>query len=226
MKEKKTVKKPSLPVYLLGITWVLYAVFFPLYRFYHYIIAALLSLAVYFVVSLMLPDETVTTVVFDPAVDDKEAAAKIVAEAKENLEALHKSREGVLDSHIAASITRMEEITLQIFDNVAKSPEKLPRVRRFVTYYLPTTLKLLESYKELDSQHYKGPNIRLSMSRIEGMLDDVVKAFERQLDALFRDEALDITADIAVLDSMLAKEGLTGDGIMGSLKSDRKDGQK
>jgi len=220
MKEQKTVKKPALPVYLIGICWLVYSLLFPLYRFYHYILAGLLSLAVYFISSLMLPDETVTTVVFDPALDRNEGASKILNEARSNLAALKKANGAIKDNRVSSKIDRMEEITLEIFDNVAKAPEKLPRIRRFITYYLPTTLKLLDSYANLDSQTYKGKNIQLSMSRIEGMLDDIVKAFERQLDALFRDEALDITADIAVLDSMLAREGLSGDTILRSRDSE------
>lgn len=221
MKEQNTVKKPALPVYLLGICWLVYALFFPLYRFYHYIFAAAFSFAVYLISSLILPDQTVTTIAFDPALDEKEGAVKIINEAKANLAALKKANDAITDNYMSSKIDRTEEITLQIFDNVAKNPEKLPRVRRFITYYLPTTLKLLGTYEQLDRQSYKGTNIKLSMSRIEGMLDDIVKAFERQLDALFRDEALDITADIAVLDSMLAKEGLSGDIITESGHSGR-----
>ena len=78
-----------------------------------------------------------------------------------------------------------------------------------MSYYLPTTLKILRAYGQLESQEISGENITSAMERIEGMMDKVVEGFEKQLDQLFQGDAMDITADVEVLERMLAKDGLS-----------------
>ena len=77
-------------------------------------------------------------------------------------------------------------------------------------YYLPTTMKLLEAYEELDTQPVQGENILSSKREIEKTLDTLNQAFERLLDDMFQDTAWDVSSDISVLNSMLAQEGLKG----------------
>ncbi|MCD8331670.1 MAG: 5-bromo-4-chloroindolyl phosphate hydrolysis family protein [Oscillospiraceae bacterium] len=89
-------------------------------------------------------------------------------------------------------------------------PEKLPQIRRFMTYYLPTTLKLLNAYDRMDDVGVAGENISSTKAKVEQMLGTIVQAFDKQLDALFGAEALDISTDIKVMEQMLAREGLGG----------------
>jgi len=81
-------------------------------------------------------------------------------------------------------------------------------VRKFMNYYLPTTLKLLKSYSLMEQQSYQGENIQASRKRIEDVLDTLVRGFEQQQDRLFRTEAIDVEADISVLETMMASDGL------------------
>lgn len=81
-----------------------------------------------------------------------------------------------------------------------------------MSYYLPTTLKILRAYGQLEDQEISGENIAAAMERIEGMMDKVVDGFEKQLDLLFQGDAMDITADVEVLERMLAKDGLVRPG--------------
>ena len=80
-----------------------------------------------------------------------------------------------------------------------------------MSYYLPTTLKLLNTYAELAEQSVRGQNITATMTKIESMMDTIVVAFEKQLDSLFGAEALDISTDITVMENMLHREGLTSE---------------
>ena len=80
-------------------------------------------------------------------------------------------------------------------------------------YYLPTTVKLLEAYEDLDGQPVQGANIISSKQEIEKTLDTLNVAFEKLLDSLFQDTAWDVSSDISVLHTMLAQEGLTEDGL-------------
>ena len=93
---------------------------------------------------------------------------------------------------------------------MAQHPEKRSQIRKFLNYYLPTTLKLLNAYDRMGAAGVEGANIDGTMGRIDAMMDKVVEAFDKQLDALFADEALDISTDITVLEQMLAQEGLGG----------------
>ena len=105
----------------------------------------------------------------------------------------------------------MELLIDKIFDRVERNPESVGDIRRLMDYYLPTTVKLLEAYQELDKQPVQGENILSSKSEIEGTLDTLNTAFEKLLDDLFQDTAWDVSSDISVLRTMLAQEGLAKD---------------
>lgn len=90
-------------------------------------------------------------------------------------------------------------------------PEKLSQIRKFTNYYLPTTLKLLNAYDRMDDTGISGSNIDTAMGKIGSALESIVTAFDRQLDALFADEALDISTDITVMEDLLRQEGLLGE---------------
>lgn len=111
---------------------------------------------------------------------------------------------------MSAKIDRIEEITGKILAYQEKYPQREGQLRSFLNYYLPTTLKILRSYAQLDAQGVEGENISAAKTRIEGMMDQVVAGFEAQLDKLFQGEAMDITTDVEVLENMLRSDGLSG----------------
>ncbi len=111
---------------------------------------------------------------------------------------------------VSAKISRMELLTRRIFERVEQNPEVVSDIRRMMEYYLPTAVKLLEAYEELDGQPIQGENILSSKKEIEDTLDTLNTAFEKLLDDMFQDTAWDVASDISVLRTMLAQEGLTG----------------
>lgn len=117
------------------------------------------------------------------------------------------------DPVISAKIDRIEEITHKILQYQKTHPQRSDQLRTFLNYYLPTTLKILRSYARLDAQGVEGENITAAKERIEGMMDQVVEGFEKQLDKLFSSDAMDIAADVQVLENMLKKDGLSGDDM-------------
>ena len=114
----------------------------------------------------------------------------------------------IQDPDVSRRIDRIGELTASIFRVVNEKPEHADEVRKFMNYYLPTTLKLLKSYSLLEKQSYQGGNIRASREKIEEVLDTLVRAFEQLLDRLFRTEAMDVETDITVLETMMASDGL------------------
>lgn len=117
--------------------------------------------------------------------------------------------DAIPDPVMSAKIDRIGEITGKILDYQRRNPGKDSQLRSFLNYYLPTTLKILRAYAQLDAQGVEGENISAAKGRIEGMMDKVVEGFENQLDKLFRDSAMDISSDVAVLEQMLEKDGLS-----------------
>ena len=213
--------------------WLLWALFVPLYQLTHFVIAGLLSVGVFLVGKLIWPDKKWTI----PEEGKKEEKApktepkKPETTGNPEVDALLKEREravsemkrlndAILDPTISAQIDRMEELTKKIIDHVAQNPAKLPQIRRFMNYYLPTTLKLLNAYDRMDAAGVSGTNIDGTKGRIESMLDTICIAYEKQLDALFGEEALDISTDITVMEQMLAREGLGGLNIKDEKKDD------
>ncbi len=126
---------------------------------------------------------------------------------------MRRLNDSIKDETISRQIDRLEEVSGKIFDCVKADPKKLPQIRKFMNYYLPTTLKLLNAYDRMSSQGVEGQNISGTMERVESMMSTIVTAFERQLDSLFGDQALDISTDITVLENMMAREGLSDDPI-------------
>lgn len=121
--------------------------------------------------------------------------------------------DSIADEGISADIVRLEQVSQKIFDEVKRDEKKLPQIRKFMDYYLPTTLKLLNSYDRMSAAGVSGENIDTTLAKVEGMMRTIVAAFEKQLDSLYGAEALDISTDITVLENMMAREGLTGGGL-------------
>ena len=131
------------------------------------------------------------------------------------LNELYQLNEQIEDEAVSARIDRIGTLTAGIFRAVIDNPEREQDVRKFMNYYLPTTLKLLKSYDMLEEQSYQGENILASRRKIESVLDTLIAAFGKQLDRLFQNDALDIATDIDVLETMMAGDGLSSKGQMG-----------
>ena len=111
---------------------------------------------------------------------------------------------------ISAKIDRMEAIVRKIFERAEAHPEVIPDLKKLMDYYLPMTVKLLNAYADMDKQPVQGETIRKSKQEIDATLDTLNAAFEKLLDDLFQDAAMDVSSDISVLNTLLAQEGLTG----------------
>lgn len=113
------------------------------------------------------------------------------------------------DFKVSARIKQIEVLAEKIFDYVEVHPDDLRQTRQMLSYYLPTTVKLLERYVELQKQGLRVGNIDESMTKVEELLDKLAVAFQKQLDDMFADDLVDITADIKVMEQMIESEGLT-----------------
>ena len=216
----ETSKRKSVaPFYAVAVLWIVSGLLLPLYTMGHYILLAVVSAVVFFAVNAVCASGGV---VGEAEAAPKKAEEKPKEETTGNPELDKMLKDGKLaiaemkrlddniaDESISADIVRLEQVSGKIFDEVKRDPAKLPKIRRFMDYYLPTTLKLLNSYDRMSGAGVSGENIDGTLAKVEGMMRTIVAAFEKQLDSLYGTEALDISTDITVLETMMAREGLT-----------------
>ena len=129
------------------------------------------------------------------------------------LQQIRQLRDNIEDLTMRQKVDRIGEITARILDYQKAHPDCAEELRSFLDYYLPTTLKILRSYEQMEEQRITGENIRTTKAKVEGMMDQVVEGFETRLDKLFHAEAVDITSDVQVLEQMLRQDGLTGEEL-------------
>ncbi|MBR3560955.1 MAG: 5-bromo-4-chloroindolyl phosphate hydrolysis family protein [Oscillospiraceae bacterium] len=122
------------------------------------------------------------------------------------LRAIREANDRIPDPVFSEKLDRMETVAGKIFREVEDHPEKLKQASTFFDYYLPTTLKLLSTYSEFEEAGIEGENLRSAKARIESIMDNLLENFEKQLDELYRSEALDVDADIRVMESMLNRD--------------------
>lgn len=134
---------------------------------------------------------------------------EILDRGNEYLRKIKAGNDAILGEEISAKISRMELIVEKIFERAEEHPEIIPDLKHLMDYYLPMTVKLLDAYEDMDSQPVQGENIRSSKKEIEDTIDTLNLAFEKLLDSVFQDTAWDVSSDISVLRTMLAREGLT-----------------
>ena len=151
--------------------------------------------------TLWLERPQAAVVYSEPEAPEEDSSAAV-------LKRIRALNDAIDDATVSEKIDRIEALTAGIFRTVQERPERAGEVRRFVNYYLPTTLKLLESYSLMEKQSYQGENIRASRRGIEDALGKVVTAIEQQQDRLFRSEKLDVETEIQVLETMMASDGL------------------
>lgn len=143
----------------------------------------------------------------EPAILNADQKA-LLARGEAYIAKIRLSNEAIPGEDISRKIDQIEDVVRIIFRRAAEQPQVIADLGQLMDYYLPTTVKLLDAYRELDAQPIQGDNIVQSKREIEGALDSLATAFEKLLDSIFRDMAWDVSSDVSVLHTVLAQEGL------------------
>ncbi|MEF9894338.1 MAG: 5-bromo-4-chloroindolyl phosphate hydrolysis family protein [Clostridia bacterium] len=216
MKTKKI--RSAIPIYIAAAIWILYGMALPLYKLSHILLALGLSVVAYLVGERFFPGRVVEA-------DLASGNAQVDQELKGNmadLEKLKLANAGIPSKTVTTQLDRMVTSGRAILAAVAEKPARATQVRKFMKYYLPTTAKLLEQYQTMSAVGAKGEHITKAMSSVENSLGLIASAFEKQLDQLYKDDAVDMTSDVQVLETMMAGDGLTEEGIRQAMKEDTK----
>ena len=221
MARKNKKKKAVKAIYGFTVAWIIAAAFLPLYRIWGLLLAAAVSAFVAYLLgrssvqkennagreqvskSAAAP-ERVEKKSYGPEIDP------IVEEGNRALSEMGRLYMSIKDTEVRKKINELMRITDKITQDAIADPSDIPQIKKFMNYYLPTTIKLLNAYDRMSAQGIEGENLDKSMKSINEMLDAAIEAFKKRLDSLFEDQALDIETDIKVMNTMLAREGLSG----------------
>jgi hypothetical protein len=203
-------KKSVIPIYGTAAVWLIYCLFFPLYRPVHFVILLLAGVAAYVVFSLIFPGKTVVIEVA-PTTGNADVDA-LLAVGLDTIKEMSALRDAIKNETVRRKTDEIIGTTDKIFKDLMSDPNDYKQVKHFADFYLPTTIKLLQTYNRMaglnTGENFTGENITGTMARIEAILDTTQEGYQKQLDALFADQALDIETDITVLKSLMKKEGL------------------
>ena len=158
------------------------------------------------------------TKALDPQVQE------VLDRGNEFLRQIRKCNDAIPGEEISGKISRIELIVRRIFQRAQVHPEIIPDLKKMMDYYLPMTVKLLNAYADMDAQPVQGETIQASKREIEDTLDTLNLAFEKLLDSVFQDTAMDVSSDISVLQTLLAQEGLVEDELTKLKKQNQSEG--
>jgi len=147
--------------------------------------------------------------IMDEQNPEMKAVREVIAEGKDTIQKIREANDAILGKGFSEKLDRLEKVISKIFAYIKENPGEVAEIRKFMGYYLPTTLKLVKVYQDLDGEPIQGANIMATKKEIEETLNTINDAFENLLDSFYEDTALDVSTDISVLHTMLAQEGLT-----------------
>lgn len=137
----------------------------------------------------------------------------IMIEGEQYIEQIRRANDLIPDEIVSEKLARLEKVSLMIFKRISTSPSRLSEIRRYMNYYLPTTVKLVEAYAEADAHALSGENIDATKQQISDSLDLINGAFEKLLDQLYARDSMTIGSEITAMEQMLRGDGLAGDDI-------------
>ncbi len=219
---RKNKNKYVSPIYAMALLWLFWPLVLPLFTLLHYLPLIVSSAVLYKIVTKIAgrkedkkqqPSQQVAKPVEkqEEKSTGKPRVDKLIKDRDNAIREMRRLNTNIENEKISRQINDMEYTTTKIFDHVIANPDKADQISKFLNYYLPTTIKLLNTYDKMNDRGIRGENISATMKKVEDTLDMIVVAFHKQLDTLFAGEALDITSDITVMENLMKTEGLAQD---------------
>ncbi len=213
---KKIKCKSVFPIYLIGVLWLVYAFLFPLYKISDYMIVLGLSFILYlsasYIINLFFENRGRYINTGDNYADEQ------LVTAIGHLDRLRLLRNLIGNDIFRKQVESLENDSYHIIEFIKKYPDKSLKVSQFFLYYLPTTLRLIENYMELENQGQVGNNHIEGMKRMEGFMSELVVAYHQVLDDLCEDEVMEADIDMEVMKKMLQQDNYLEDDFSVSLK--------
>lgn len=203
-----------------GVTAAVYASVFPLYRIGDFVLCGAVCFLLGKLFSIMGSGLDLTTHNKQDAqkaeeepetlpLSGDENADALIAKGQEMLETIRRENDAIPDEVLSGQMDELERLCVQIFKTVAEKPGKAPQIRKFMNYYLPTTLKMLANYRTMSERGVSAQDMAQARSTLIRGMGMVLTACQKQLDNLYKETMLDVTTDMDVLEQMLKRDGYT-----------------
>lgn len=154
-----------------------------------------------------------------------ETADAVIRQGRAKLREIRAANEAIPEERLTQQMTQLEYLCTQMFRTVSEKPMKAGQIRKFMDYYLPTTLKMLNNYSTMRRRGVSASDLDSARETMERGMDMVLTAAQKQLDALYKSDMLDVTTDIDVLEQMLKRDGFV-DGGLGNIPAEKKTAEK
>ena len=215
-KQKKQKKGSGAGIIAFGAVYALLSAIFHPHSLIGYLLTAAFSFFGGSVVRIMAQGLDLTTHNKEPESLQKvqtdtgnPEVDELLTRGREMIREIRSENDLIPDESLSAKLDELENYCAEIFRAVYKKPAKAPQIRKFMEYYLPTTLKMVKSYRQLGERDARSDENRKARRRIDDALGVVNDGCRHMLDQLYRDDMLDLTTDIDVLEQMLKRDGLT-----------------
>ena len=173
-KKKKESRAMVYALLAMGVAVLLYSLIFPLIKWQHYLICAGVALLVGRIVYVMAQglDTSKEAPVQQQIPKTGDAAAdSLVEKGQEMMAQIREENEKIPDAELTEQMNRLDDVSSRIFHTVAEQPGKAPQIRRFMDYYLPTTLKMLQGYRKMEERHVSGQEAQNTRTQIRRAMD-------------------------------------------------------
>lgn len=203
-------RRRAAPVYIAAAVFAVYALIFPLYKLWHFLLAAAVTAAAW-----LLAEKLIKPVVEyvpvpepepEPPVSHGAEADAVLAEAKTARLEMEALAAAIGDPAVTEKIEALCSLSDRIAQDILDDPADAREIQKFQRYFLPSTIGLLHAYDRMGRS--QGENAAKSREKIAQMLDTEIRAFQKQLDALYKNDAMDVDANIRVMQALLEREGL------------------
>ena len=223
MSRKNKRKRSAAPIYTFAVVWLLMCMILPVYKLGGLIVTIIIASCFSYFVGKQVgkkakAQENAEQLRRENETQQPENEKKsygpeidpIIDEGNRALSEMGRLYMSIQDPEIRKKINELMRITDKITQDAIADPSDIPQIKKFQSYYIPTTIKLLNAYDRMSAQGIQGENLDKTMKSITEMLDTAIEAYKNLLDSLFANQALDIETDIDVMNKMLAREGLSG----------------
>ncbi len=207
-KEVKVSERPNVKIYyIIALTWIVAAFAVPMISIFSFILLALVSVGEWVILQKVLPsDKTYTEIIHKPDTGNMELD-DVLTLGSEYIDSIRKANAAIKDEELSGQISNIENVSKQILETIEKKPDELNKIRKFMSYYLPTTIKLLNAYGEYESASVKTENIEKSMASIKKSVGMINGSFDKLLNSLYENDMIDIQTDIDVYEKMTSIDG-------------------
>ena len=202
----RTEKPSVLPFYAAAAAGLVLSALLPVYKLWALAVALAGAAAVFLAARRVCPPQVILREV--PFRTGSGDVDQMLADIQQKLDTLHALNDALPDPELSAAMDRMEKAGRSIIEVVEAAPAKAKQVRRFANYYLPDAVHVLEQYAAMARQGVRGENAAAVRAQVEKNVGTIATAFENQLDALYASESMDLSADLAVLETLMKNQGL------------------